>query len=40
MRKLEKVINVVTETKTNIAISTVTLLLVGYLVGFISIKVG
>ncbi len=40
MKKLERVINVVTETKSNIAISTITLLLIGYLIGFISIKVG
>ncbi len=38
MKKLERVINVVTETKTNIVISTAALLFIGYIIGFISIK--
>lgn len=38
MKKIEEVINMATQSKTNIAISTGALFLIGYILGFIMIK--
>lgn len=40
MKKLEELINVATSTRRNVIISTGSLLLIGYIMGFLMIKVG
>ncbi len=38
MKKLEEIINVATNTKMNLFISVLTLLVLGYIIGFVMIK--
>ena len=38
MRKIEEVINIATQSKRNVAISSGALFLIGYLIGFIMMK--